>query len=409
MPSECPHIQFLNPDLFIGGPPRDQYAELRKTKPVCWLDDPYTDTGYWAVTGQNELDFISKNPLLFSSEVKGVMPKEPREGEDFQSSDIMLSMDPPRHMKYRRIVRGAFTPKAVESYEPRLQKIAQDIVARVLPKGKCEFVADIAAEFPLVVICELLGVPQKDRATFFAWSNTMIGDDDPEYSHSPEDQVKAMTELYMYADVIMAENRENPQDNVVGRLLRGDVDGERLSESEFRNFMLLLIVAGNETTRNQTSHIMRLLIEHPEQYQMLVDNPELLPDAVNEGLRYNSPVIMFRRTAMEDVQLANRTIRKDDKLILFYQSASSDERYFKDPDVFDITRPQREPVADHLRAFGIGEHYCLGLYLARMELKLMLRECIEHMRNPQFAGEVEWLRSHFINGIKRMPITFDTV
>ncbi len=406
-PSQCPHIQLLDPDLFLGGPPRSIYRDLRQNHPVCWLDDPYSDTGYWALTRQADLDYVSKNPRLFSSAEKTPLLKEMGEEEKQRQQSIMLNMDPPQHIKYRRIVRTAFTPAAVDSYEPHFRKIVEGVVKKVLPKGKCEFVSEVASELPLIAICEILGVPLEDRSTFFQWSNTLIGDDDPEYSHSEEARLTASAELWAYADKIMERYQgDSTRKDIVGALLNGAVDGERLDENEFRNFMMLLIVAGNETTRNQTSQLMRLLIENPDQYQMLVDNPEMVPNAVEEGLRYNSPVIAFRRTAMQDIELGGQQVQKGDKIVLFYQSASSDESNFKDPDKFDITRPQREPVREQLRAFGVGEHFCLGSHLARLELKLTLEQIVRHMRNPQLDGEISWLRSHFINGIKHMPITF---
>ena len=405
--SQCPHIQLLDADLFLNGPPRDQYRELRNKHPVCRLKDPYSDGTYWAVTRQEQLDYVSKNPAIFSSETKGVMPKEMVPEQLAIQQNMMLVMDPPRHLKYRRIVRNAFTPAAVDSYEPHFCDLARDIVARVLPRGECEFVTEVASELPLIAICEILGVPQEDRQQFFKWSNTLIGEDDPDYSASEEDRMNASAQLYFYADTIRDREMADPKDNILGALLRGTVDGENLNQEEFRNFMMLLIVAGNETTRNQTSHLMRLLIDHPEQYQMLIDDPTLIPDAVEEGLRFNSPVICFRRTAMQDVELDGQQIRKGDKIMLFYQSASSDEKNFTDPDQFDITRPQREAVRDNLRAFGIGEHFCLGSHLARLELNVILSEIVRHIRNPRHLGDTAWLRSHFINGIKNMPIAFD--
>ena len=411
MPSQCPHIQLMDPRLYQGGAPREQYRALRESFPVCWMDDPYTDTGYWAVTRQAELDLVSKQPGLFSSAAKSPMLVETdAERFAFQRAflrTMLLSMDPPEHIKYRRIVRNAFTPAAVDSYRERFAEVAAGLVERAAARGECEFVADVASELPLVAICEILGVPVEDRQRFFKWSNTMIAGDDPDYCASEEERSRASAALYAYADTVMAQYRGRPRDDIVGALLSGKVDGEALNEDEFRSFMLLLIVAGNETTRNQTTHLMRLLIERPEQYRMLVDEPERVPDAVLEALRYNSPVIAFRRTAMRDVELGGQALKEGDKVVLFYQSASSDERFFEDPDRFDITRPRREPVEGQLRAFGIGEHFCLGSHLAKLQMNLVLEAIVRRIRNPRLNGEVRWLWSHFINGIKEMPIKFD--
>lgn len=410
---ECPHIELLKNESHSNGPPREAYRELRQSNPVCWQYDPYgkkPEDGFWAVTKQEHLDLVSKNPQIFSSQANGALAEDAKDGDMvLDPADNMISMDPPKHLKYRRIVRNAFTPAIVESYAPHLQDVARGIVAKILPKGKCEFVDDVASELPLIAICEILGVPTKDRRKFFAWSNTMIGREDPDYAASPEESTTAIMELWQYSDTLMAQHKDKPiqDNNVVSILLNSNVDGECLDAQEFRTFMLLLIVAGNETTRNQTSHLMRLLIEHPKQYQMLVDNPSLIPDAVEEGLRYNSPVINFRRTALQDYELGGRQIKKGQKVMLFYQSASSDEVNFKDPDLFDITRPQREAVRDKLRAFGIGEHFCLGSHLARLQLNTIMSELIRHIRKPQFDGTVKWLYSNFISGIKVMPIKFE--
>ncbi len=406
--SQCPHIQLLDADLFLNGPPREQYRELRQNQPVCWLDDPYTDSGYWAVTKQAEVDIVSKNAKLFSSEVRLPYLNETAPDQLEMQRKNLLCMDPPRHIKYRRIVRSAFTPTMVDSYRPRFEQRAHSLVEKALAGGRCEFVADIAAELPLMAICEILGVPQEDRRQFFEWSNTLIGGDDPEYSHGLDAQINATTALYSYADQLAERYQDDaPAHNLVYTLLHSNVEGEQLSIDEFHAFMMLLIVAGNETTRNQTSQLMRLLIEHPAQYQMLVDDPSLIPDAVEEGLRYCSPVIAFRRTATADTELGGQQIAKDDKIVMFYQSASADETHFEQPDIFDITRPQREAVAGEARPFGYGEHFCLGTHLARLELRVTMAAVVERIRQPRFDGSVEWLRSHFINGIKRMPIAFD--
>lgn len=405
--SQCPHIQLLDANLYQDGPPRDLYRELRETAPVCWMkyskDD---DKGFWAITRQEHLDYISKNPKLFSSRERGCLARDMEPEALELQRNSMIQMDPPEHLKYRRIVREAFTPASAKSYEPHLQKVAAEIVGRVLDKKECEFVTEVASELPLITICELLGIPAEDRETFFNWSNTLVADEDTEYSASEEERLQAMADLYMYADKVMEVNKAAPKDNVVGALLKGSVDGETLTQDEFRMFMLLLIVAGNETTRNQTSHMMRLLIEN-DQYQMLVDNPDLLDDAIEESLRYNSPVINFRRTVMEDLELGGQQLKKGDPVVMFYQSASSDEANFKDPDAFDIRRPQREKVRENLRAFGIGEHFCLGNHLARVEMRAIFTQIIARIRNPRIEGETRWLYSDFINGIKEMRLSFD--
>ena len=319
----------------------------------------------------------------------------------------IINMDPPRHLKYRRLVRSAFTPKKVDSYEQRFREIARDILDRALVGGECEFVGDIASELPLIAICELMGVSLDKRQRLFELTNIMLGMDDPELTTTEEDGTNAMIEMFMMAQELAVENQAKPKDDIVNVLLNGTVEDEALTEEEFCHFFLLLIVAGNETTRTVTTHGMRLLLEHPEQYQLLVDQPALVEGAIEEFLRYNPAVIAFRRTAMDDVELGGQAIRKGDKIQMYYGAASADENIFTDGDVFDVTRAEREDVRNNHRAFGIGEHFCLGSHLARLELKVIFQEIFKRMRNPRANGEINWLRSNFINGIKAMPIAFD--
>ena len=320
---------------------------------------------------------------------------------------MILNMDPPEHIKYRRVVRNAFTSAKVDSYEASFRAVVREAVGAIASKGRCEFVTDVACVLPLVAICEILGVPVTDRDRFFAWTNTMLGADDPDLTTSEMDGQMAAIELYMYADKVMALHRESPRDDIVGALLRGTVEGEHLTEDEFRSFMMILIVAGNETTRTMTSQGMRLLMEHPEQYQALCDDPSLVPDAVEEILRCNPAVINFRRTVTEPVTVGGEALEPGEKVVMFYQAASRDEALFENPDVFDIRRPAREDVRNQHRAFGIGEHFCLGSHLARLELRIVFEELVRRIRNPRHDGEVRWLRSNFIHGIKEMPISFD--
>jgi cholest-4-en-3-one 26-monooxygenase len=405
--SGCPHFDLTAPETFTGGAPREVFKYLRSEAALYWHEEPGEGTGFWAVTRQKDLDYISKHPLLFSSEIKSCLlhDSDPERLELMRNQ--MINMDPPRHLKYRRLVRSAFTPKKVDSYTERFRDIARDIVSKAIVGGECEFVADIAAELPLIAICELMGVPLEQRQRLFELTNIMLGMDDPELTATEEDGTMAMAEMFFMAQELAVKNKENPQDDIVNVLLHGTVEDEPLSEEDFCHFFLLLIVAGNETTRTVTSHGMRLLMEHPEQYQQLVDDPSLLDGAIEEFLRYNPAVIAFRRTALEDAEVGGQLIRAGDKIHMFYAAASADEAVFTDGDNFDITRALREDVKNNHRAFGIGEHFCLGSHLARLELRVIFQEILKYIRNPRLNGEVNWLRSNFISGIKSMPITFD--
>tara|TARA_R110000823_G_scaffold27609_12_gene80407 strand:+ start:6949 stop:8160 length:1212 start_codon:yes stop_codon:yes gene_type:complete len=400
----------MAPETYRGGVPRETFRYLRNEEPVYWHEDPEQGVGFWAITRHADLDYVSKNPLLFSSAEKTCFLWEAPEDRLEIMRQQMINMDPPQHLKFRRLVRNAFTPKKVDSYEPRFREVARQILDKAVVGGECEFVEDIAAELPLIAICELMGVPLDKRRRLFELTNIMLGMSDPELTTTEEDGETAMAEVFFLAHELAELHRSNPQDDIVHVLLTGTVEDEPLTDEEFCHFFLLLIVAGNETTRTVTSQGMRLLMQHPEQYQMLVDDPGLLEGAIEEFLRFDPAVIAFRRTATEDVELGGKTIRAGDKVIMFYPAANADENVFSEPDVFDITRQQRgEDVRNLHRAFGVGEHFCLGSHLARLELKVIFEEILSRVRNPQPNGEINWLRSNFIHGIKQMPIRFDVV
>jgi cholest-4-en-3-one 26-monooxygenase len=271
----------------------------------------------------------------------------------------------------------------------------------VAPNGKCDFVTEVAAELPLQVIAEMMGVPLEDRHTLFDWSNRLIGFEDPEYSTSEEDARNVSVEVYMYANQLAQQRKQNPGDDLVSVLLNAEVDGQKLTEMEFDLFFLLLMVAGNETTRNLISGGMLALIEHPEQRVRLLQDPSLMPAAVDELLRWVSPVMHFRRTATADTEIRGQKIRAGDKVMIYYISANRDEEVFPDSDRFDVGRTPN----DHL-AFGIGEHFCLGTNLARLEIRVMFEELLRRLPDMQLGGPVARLRSNFINGIKHMPVAF---
>ncbi|MEE4659242.1 MAG: cytochrome P450 [Halieaceae bacterium] len=401
----CP-FDLTDPDLYASGHPREAYRYLRNEAPVCWQENPRESEGFWAISRQKDLDFVSKHPELFSSEVKSCMPGEPDAERLVFLQMQMINMDPPKHLKYRRLVRSAFTPKIVDSYRARFQEIARDILDRATASGRCDFVRDIAAELPLVAICELVGVPLEKRDRLFELTNIMIGMDDPELQTSEEDGINAMMEMFMLAQEIASTRRGQSFDDIASVLLNGTVEEEPLTDDEFCNFFLLLIVAGNETTRTVTTHGMRLLIE-TDQYALLQENRELLEGAIEEMLRFNPPVITFKRTALADVEIDGQVIKAGDRVQLYYGAASADEACFADGDRFDITRAAREDVKNNHRAFGIGEHFCIGSHLARLELEVIFNETLNRIKSPRLDGEVRWLRSNFINGIKAMPVAFE--
>lgn len=409
--SQCPYANLLDPDFYVEGHHHEKLIELRQQAdgPIVKIEDPLAGIPYWAVLGREQADIICKNPELFSSEERSAIPTEYDEETMAQQRLMMVNMDPPHHQKYRRIARNAFTPKAVEAYKTVFQQYAKEIVDAVANKGECEFITEVAAELPLMAILDLCGVPKEDRAKFFTWTNEMFFQEDEDIAgDDPEARAQAAAaNMYLYAGDLARQHAEKPLTNIVGALLDGEVEDEKLSEDEFQAFFLMLISAGNESTRTVTAHGMRLLMENPEQLQMLVDDPSLIPQACEEMLRYNPAFVGMRRTVMEDTDMMGVPMKKGDKVLLHWHSINQDESVFEDPLAFDITRGDRMAISREHRAFGVGQHFCIGSHLARLELQVMFEEIIPRLRNPRFAEPVQYVRDYFVNGIKEMKITFD--
>lgn len=410
--SQCPYVNLLDPDLYQHGHHQIKLMELRKSAdaPIVKIDDPIDGIPYWAVIGRDEVDYICKHPELFSSEEKTAIPREFPEDVMAQQRLMMVNMDPPHHRKYRRIARKAFSPNAVESYRTIFTRYAKEIVDAVASKGECEFITEVAAELPLMAILDLCGVPKEDRNKFFTWTNEMFFQDDEDVvgSDAQEKALEASLNVYMYAADLALQHAKSPLNNIVGALLDGEVEDEKLSEAEFQAFFIMLIAAGNESTRSVIAHGMRLLIENPEQLQKLVENPDLIPGACEEMLRYNPAFVAMQRAVMEDVEVAGVKMKKGDKMILHWHAINLNENVFKDPLKFDVSRAQSMDIHREHRAFGVGQHFCLGAHLARLELQIMFQEIVPRLRNPQFAEPVKYMRDHFVNGVKEMHITFDS-
>jgi cholest-4-en-3-one 26-monooxygenase len=394
-------VDLANPDHYQqAGPPYAAFDRVRREAPVYWHRDKETP-GFWAITGHPEVVQVSKTPQLFSAARRGVFLFESNE-EDLANLQLMLvNRDPPQHTRMRRLVSLGFTPRRIARLEERVRLLAGEIIDRVAARGACEFVTDLAADLPLQVIAELVGVPMEDRGKVFEWSNKLIGFDDPEYVGDREEQKRTAMEVYLYGNQLAEQRRQQPKDDLTSVLINGEVDGERLTEMEFDLFFLLLLVAGNETTRNAISGGMLALIEHPEQRARLVADPRLIGTATEEILRWVSPVNCFRRTVMQDTSIGTQAVREGDKVVMFYPAANRDGRVFPNPHAFDVGRNPNE----HL-AFGIGTHFCIGNALARLEIRVMFEELLRRLPDIELAGRVERLRSSFINGIKRMPVRF---
>ncbi len=393
-------IDLTNPDHFVPGVPHGAFRRLRREAPVHF--HPEGDgPGFWVLTKHADVKHVSKSPDVFSSWLGGTnIPTLPPEALA-QIRVLMLNMDPPAHRRFRNIVNKAFTPRMVAALLPRVRRMARRIVNGVCEKGECEFVNDVAAHLPMEVICEMMGIPEEDRAGIYEATNKLIGFDDPEYRSSVDDARHASLAMFLYAAKMAERARREPGDDLATTLLQAEVDGQKLSELEYNSFFMLLCVAGNETTRTVTSNGTLALLQHPDQRRRVQQDPGLLDSAVEEILRFEPAVHYFRRTARRDVEIRGQRIREGEKVTLWYPAANRDEDVFADPDVFDVGRTPN----DHL-AFGIGEHFCLGANLARMELRLILGEVIRRLPDLELAAPVRRLRSNFVNGVKEMRVRF---
>jgi cholest-4-en-3-one 26-monooxygenase len=397
-------INLLDLERFQQGEHHDMFRRLRAEEPVAWHPFP-SGEGFWNVVTHEDLVAVNRDSATFSSEAGGVSiptPGEPAGDSDFNDPRglMMLYMDPPKHTRYRLLVNKGFTPRMIGLLEQYLRRRATLIVDNVIERGQCDFVEDVASELPLQAIAEIMGVPQDDRRLLFEWSNRMIGIDDPEYANG--DGTAAFAQLYAYVNELATQRRSDPRDDIVTRLINAEVEGDHLSELEFDMFMLLLTVAGNETTRNSTSWGMLALMQHPEQYRALLEDPSRLDTAVEEILRWASPVYHFRRTASVDSEVHGQPIAAGDKVVMWHISANRDEAVFKDPFTFDISRSPNE----HVAFGGGGPHFCLGANLARAELKIIFQELLDRIPEMRLAGQPQILRSNFIGGVKHLPVTF---
>ncbi|MEM9174299.1 MAG: cytochrome P450 [Myxococcota bacterium] len=392
-------MDLLDPKSFDGGQPHDQFAWLREHDPVHRHAEADGGPGYWAITRYEDIRAISRNHAVFSNEpsimiadAKGVQPPD--------GSRMMLMCDPPYQTQLRRIVSGAFTPKAARDLRPRVERLARQIVDEVVERGECDFVAEVAGELPSYVIAELLGLPLEDGRKLYQLTETIHSSTE---AVGQAAQVAAGIEMFSYAARVAAEKRAKPGDDLATRLLEAEFEGKRLSDMEFNLFFMLLVDAGGDTTRNLVAGGMLALLERPDVLARLQgDLDRLLPTAREEMLRFTSPVIYMRRTARQDTEVAGQAIREGDKLVLYYGSANRDATVFEDPDRFDVAR-----TPNHHVAFGAtGAHFCLGAQLARVEIDAMLREVLTRLPDLALDGPPEWLPSNFISGPRAMPVRF---
>ncbi len=396
-------INLCDPENFVAGVPHDWFRYLRHEDPVSWHHDPDSaGGGFWSITRYDDSVAVNRDAEHFSSYRAGAIFHDMDDEALAQQRMMMLNMDPPMHTRYRRLVNKGFMPRMVRDLESSVVHFADGILDNVCEDGSADFVEQISAELPLQVIAELMGVPQDDRHLVFDWSNKMIGSDDPEYLTSPDAPAQAAMDLYAYADELCAKKRLDPHEDLFSVLTQAEIEGDRLSELELDLFFLLLSVAGNETTRNLISGAMVAFFDHPDQWKRLLGDRSLLPTAIEEMLRYVSPVMHFRRQATADAVVGDQHIAEGDKVVFWHISANRDESVFPDPDSFDIGRAPN----NHMAFGGGGPHFCLGANLARMEIRVMFDRLLDRMPDIHLDGEVQRLRSNFINGVKHIPVAF---
>ena len=397
---EVPAIDLTANDAFGGEHPWDQYAWLRANAPVYWHDE-VDGPGFWAITRYADIRMISRQPKLFSSAAQGVMLAESDEMGLMIQRQMMLVMDPPEHDRFKLLVSRGFTPKRSELLRGRIRELAREIVDDVIDRGECDLVHDLAGRLPSALIAELMGIPREDGERLYELTELMHTTD-PAVA-TPEERGAATLEMLSYAAGVVADKRETPGDDIASGLVLAEVDGERLTDGELQWFFLLLVNAGGDTTRNLLASGIQLLFDHPDQRARLqADLDGLLDTTVDEMLRYTSPVVDFRRTAMADTVIADQPIAEGDKLMVFYGSGNRDEAVFEDADVFDVGRNPNP----HMAFGGGGPHLCLGLHVARIEIAEMLREVVTRMPDLAPAGPREPLASNFISGVRTMPVMF---
>ena len=391
----APPINLLDPATFAHGQPWAAYAWLREYDPVHWHDEP-DGRGFWAVTRYDDVKAIGRDPSTFSSVPTVMIP----DGDVLALGDhsMMLTMDPPRHTQYRRLINRDFTPKAADRLESRIEDLARRVIDAVIDQGECDLVADIAGELPSFVIADLLGLPLDDGRRLYKLTETIHSAPEavPEGA-----QLGAVIEMFNYGAEVIKAKRSQPADDLSSVLLASMVDGHPLDDIDFNLFFLLLVDAGGDTTRNLVAGGMNALFEHPEQRgRLAADLDGLLPSAVEEMLRWVSPVIYMRRTATRDCMIRDQKIAEGDKVVMYYGAADRDPSAFQDPDRFDITRSPNP----HIAFGGGGPHICLGAHIARIEIRAMFRQLLTRLPDIEPSGDVEWLPSTFISGPKHMPV-----
>jgi cytochrome P450 len=403
-------LDIASQELYEVGVPHERFRLLREHDPVHWHPWPWSGGGFWALTKHADVVTVSKDPETFSSGEGHIYLWE-LEPDALEARRSLIETDPPAHSRLRRIVSSAFTPRKVRDYERFTREIAGGLIDRAMQEGELDWVDGVAAPLPINVLVSILGVPDEDAPLMVELSNHLaegtsdIPLDPDAYGNTTPLRLlpfnsPASWALFEYGRRIGEERRKKPADDLVSRLVHAEVDGDSLTDAEYTNFFQLMVFAGNETTRTAISQGMLALMEHPDQFERLFETPEIIPAAVDELIRWATPVLYFRRTVMRDTELRGVPIRKGDKVVMWYVSANYDEEVFDEPYRLDLSRSPN----DHVSFGSGGPHYCLGAFLARLEIRVLLEEIVRRGVRFELAGPPKRLRSNFVNGVESMPV-----
>jgi len=396
-------LDVISPEKYQReGYPHREWTWLRRHDPVHWIESEWCDP-FWAITKHSDIVAIGRNPrdwiiepriAVFTRDV----PPEP-------TTRHLLTMDPPDHGRYRNLISKWFTPRTVKVWEPKIQQTTRKVLDEAAKKGEIDFVADVSAPITIAVIALMLGIPEQDWHLLFRWTNEIIAPEDPEFQRGRtalETTDQARVELFTYFKEISERRRRDPRDDILSAVVQGRIDGAPLPDFELLSYYFLLVVAGNETTRNAMTGGIQCFVDAPDQWRMLVADASLVDGAVEETVRWTTPVIQFARTATRDMTVRDKTVREGESVCLFYASGNRDEEVFDDPFVFRVDRQPNDHVG-----FGRGEHVCLGAHLARLEIRSMYQQLRERLVRMERTGPVVRVRSSFVGGIKRAPMRWE--